>query len=466
MPQASFNNLGAIAALNRRPTKKSFAQRTVSPLSAGGLRQSTITLVQTSLGGGVLTLAFAMRLSGLGLGLGLLGVLGLVAFMGMDVMMRGAVKLEAFDTASLLAKCVGKWSGPAMDLLLVLYGNGALIAYFILLSDFLPAIAADIAEMGWISHPEMDPQAFRTRCILSTLIVVIPLSIPRKLSALRYATPIALLAITFTAITVLMKCSGLFSMHDGMPGWGDIEWVKVDWGFFQTFSILLFAYNCHLNVVPVASEMTDPCDRRISKVTSRVVVVEFVFYALIAAGGYLSFLAKTDQNILNNYGTSAAVTLCRTLLSFTILVGIPTNLLPTARSMQGFVEALIPGVASASPPASPLLGCESGGGQIVQAGPTARSEVLRLALTALCLIVEVSVAIVVPNVADVMGFLGASVGTVLMMVLPAAVLLKARPDGFSPARVWFTATCLIGATMVSCMAIVVMVLQKNGVLPA
>jgi len=252
----------------------------------------------------------------------------------------------------------------------------------------------------------------------------------------------------------------------GQPGWGSIEWVKVDWGFFQTFSILLFAYNCHLNVVPVASEMTDPSDQRISKVTSRVVVVEAIFYALIAAGGYLSFLAETDQNILNNYGTSAAVTVCRTLLSFTILVGIPTNLLPTARSLQGFVEACFPSLAPKALPSEPLLGCDPSAAGGSQAEPTPRSEALRLALTALCLFVEVCVAIVVPNVADVMGFLGASVGTVLMMVLPAVVLLKARPDGFSAARVWFTAFCLIGATLVSCMAIVVMALQKTGYLPA
>eukprot|EP00971_Amphidinium_carterae_P016272 320911-Amphidinium_carterae.1 len=30
----------------------------------------------------------------------------------------------------------------------------------------------------------------------------------------------------------------------------------------ETFTLLLFAYNCHMNVVPVAAEMMNPTDRR------------------------------------------------------------------------------------------------------------------------------------------------------------------------------------------------------------
>lgn len=471
-PPGSFNNLGAVAALDRHKSsgqRSSWVHRTVSPLSVGGLRQSTITLVQTSLGGGVLTLAYAMKLSGLGLGLLMLALLAGVAFLGMDTMMRGAIKMEAYDTATLLAKCVGSWSGPAMDLLLVLYGNGAIIAYFILLGDFLPAIARDAASLGVIAPLAVDATVLRRHCILSTLLVVVPLAIPKKLSALRYATPVALVAIVFTACTVVSKSPELYEANVGEEGFGDVEWFVADWGFFQSFSILLFAYNCHLNVIPVAAELVEPTDVRISKITFRVVSVELIFYALIATGGYLSFLARTDQNILTDYRqTTSSVTICRALLSFTILVGIPTNLLPTVRSLQGFVEACVPSLRSGNGLQEPLVspsGEATGSNQApTPTSPTssAGSEVVRLCLTALCIVIQVAVAIAVPNVADVMGFLGASVGTVLMMVLPAVVLFKAKPAGFSSLRWWATAVGLIGATLISCAAIVVMLLQKMG----
>eukprot|EP00446_Apocalathium_sp_SHHI-4_P061023 CAMPEP_0177411388 /NCGR_PEP_ID=MMETSP0368-20130122/65384_1 /TAXON_ID=447022 ORGANISM="Scrippsiella hangoei-like, Strain SHHI-4" /NCGR_SAMPLE_ID=MMETSP0368 /ASSEMBLY_ACC=CAM_ASM_000363 /LENGTH=317 /DNA_ID=CAMNT_0018880487 /DNA_START=1 /DNA_END=955 /DNA_ORIENTATION=- len=317
----------------------------------------------------------------------------------MDVMMRGAVQLQAFDTATLLARCVGPWSGPAMDLLLVLYGNGALVAYFILLGDFLPAIVTDLVQMSVISPPQLSAQDLRTRCILSTLIVVVPLSIPRKLSALRYASPIALISILYFSTTVLTNAPELILAHLGQPEYGEIQWFNV-------------------------------------------------------VGGYLSFLAVTDQNILRNYGTSGAVTLCRILLSFTILVGIPTNLLPTVRSFKGFIENLT-GAAKTPPMEAPLLPTESttnGAGDTA----TTSSEVFRLLLTAFCLAAEVVVAIAVPNVADVMGFLGASVGTILMMVLPLTVLVKARPKDYSTARVWLTGLLLLTSSLTAFTALVVM----------
>jgi len=445
VPSKTLNDFGAVAALDTRFNPKTFAERTLSPLTAGGLRQSTMTLVQSSLGGGVLTLAFAMRLSGLGLGLFLLLVLGTVAFLGMDVMMRGAIELGADSTAGLLSKCVGRWSMPVMDFLLVVYGNGAAIAYFIFLGDFLPSLAIDLNYLAGMPPLEVSPQVLRTHCILATLILVVPLSTPPKLSALRFASPVALVAILFTAITVLCKCPLLFASHVGKDGFGEVQWFILNWDFFKAFSVLLFAYNCHLNVVPVTSELTDPSDNRIERVCFRVVLVEISFYALIATGGYLSFLALTTQNILQSYGSSPSVLMCRAGLSFTILIAIPTNNLPTIRSLQGLITSLVPS-KSQKPGMEPLL----------SAGLSEGSNVLRLLLTAICLAAQVSTAIAVPNVADVMGLLGASVGTVLMMALPLAVLLKVQPKSYSAARFWFTASLLSTGMMVAFSAIVVM----------
>lgn len=460
-PQESFNDLGSVAALDRhRPSirslgrRKSFTERNLTPLTAGGLRQSVITLVQTSLGGGVLTLAFAMRLSGLGLASVLMLVLGILAYSGMEIMMRGAVHFQTFDTSTLLARCVGSWSGPAMDCLLVLYGNGAMVAYFILLGDFLPAIFQDLVDYGVVAAPQdLDPQDLRTRCIFSTLLLVVPLCLLRKLSALRYCSPIALVAVLYTAVVIVMKAPALFIEHQGKPLFGEVQWFVMDLGFFHSFSILLFAFNCHLNVIPVASELTDQRDVRINKICARVAVVEVIFYLLIALGGYLSFLGATEQNILKNYGNTISVTICRTLLAFTILVGIPTNMLPTVRSEMGVVDCFR-GKGAAPSSAAPLLSANDGFSDDSPSTPAAHeapehSEVLRLSLSFLSIACQVYTAIKVPNVADVMGFLGGSVGTVLMMVLPLVVLFKAPPESWSALRFWATALLLLSGMIIA-----------------
>lgn len=449
------------------PNSRPLLQRLAAPLTAGGLRQSIFTLVQTSLGGGVLTLAYGMRLTGLGLGLAMLAALALLAFLGMDAMMRGAVSLEVQSTAGLLSKCIGQSSGPVMDACLVLFGVGAMIAYFILLGDFLPSLARSASLQLGMELPLTG--ALRTRCILLTLVVVIPLSVPKKLSALRYATPASLAAILMTAMTVLVNSPDLYEQNVGQQGFGEVEWFRLDWSFFKAFSIFLFAYNGHLNVVPVAMELQRPSSERIWKANLRVAMLLLVFYSLIGAGGYLSFFQATEQNILVNYETSTLTLLCKFLLSCTLLVSIPTYLNPTVRSAQSLFqacarsrEANVGPLLSArmAPHLSPTSSPQSG------EGVPANSEALRCICSALCMCITVTTAVFVPNVADVMGFLGASVGTVLMMVLPAIVLLRAPPPEFSTRQTAFTTLYLLGAAGVSCAAIAVMLLQKLGKLPA
>mmetsp|Transcript_103121 Transcript_103121/g.291605 ORF Transcript_103121/g.291605 Transcript_103121/m.291605 type:complete len:471 (-) Transcript_103121:134-1546(-) len=450
-----LNANGAVAALARPP--RSLVERTVSPLTIGGVRQSMITLVQTSLGGGVLTLAYAMRIAGLGLGLSMLVATALVAFVGMDIMMRGAVKLRTFDTASLLACCVGPWSRPAMDVLLVLYGNGALIAYFVLLGDFVPAIVMDFGAQEWLPAVFRSPGVLRQWCILSTLVVVVPLCMPKKLSSLRYASPVALLAILVTAAMILAKAPASHAATEEVDT-GGVMWAAVDWSLLKAFGILLFAFNCHLNVIPVAAELEDPSDARIVKVSLRVVVVELVFYGLISVGGYLSFLGTTAPNILLNYGASAVVTTCRVLLSCTLLVAIPTNVVPTVRSGQGLLEVCARACRASREAEEPLLDLQ----------PTSPhgGDASRLLVTAIFLCVDVIAAILVPNVADVMGFIGATAGTLLMMVLPLLVLFKATPETYSPARVAFAAVLLVCATLAALGDVVVTTLEQLGGLPS
>lgn len=509
--------------------RSSLRLRVCSTIEVGGVRQSLFTLVQTAVGGGMLIIPSALQMSGLALGLLMLAFNGLTVFLGLDVMMRGAVRLEVKDTAALLAKCIGKWSGPAMDLLCMLYGNGTIITFFILLGDFIPVIVNHMIALSWLPPFEAPfGLSMRTASILGSLCIILPLSVPAKLSALRYLSPVALVAVVFTAFTIVVQTPTYFEANIGKPSFGDIEWVVLDWNFFKCYGMLLFVCNCHLNVVPVVSEMKLPSRARIHKVTSRVALVVTPFYGLIGAGGYLSHLGNTKPNILTNYPIECpAILLSMALMCCTVLVGVPCFVNPSARSLRCFLRALrlavnpkLPLTQMWSPLYRPdgemaeaLLAAESqdNGANIVMVGDgpvsvaaeddggsttatevstateedvagqgrrqgavrrqqtseqigVVRNEVVRLALTALCLIVDVSVAIRVRSVGDIGGFVGAFAGLALMVGLPFAVLLKLRTQEFS--RNYFVlATCVLGlASVLACSAVAIQLLQAMGVL--
>merc|ERR1740121_506645 len=99
--------------------------------------------------------------------------------------------------------------------------------------------------------------------------------------------------------------------------------------FCKCFSMCIFAYNCHINVVPVSQELRDPGERRIDKVTMRVVVVQLVLYIMLSWGGYVSFGRGTPDNIITAYDKSDPwITVSRVLLAITIAAAIPTSVNP------------------------------------------------------------------------------------------------------------------------------------------
>ena len=55
--------------------------------------------------------------------------------------------------------------------------------------------------------------------------------------------------------------------------------------FNQAFSLCVFAFNCHLNVIPIADSLTRPTTDRMRKLSARVNVFQWLFYSLIGVTG-------------------------------------------------------------------------------------------------------------------------------------------------------------------------------------
>jgi amino acid permease len=446
----------AAAALDRKTdaqqldeASKTLRERAFSPLTAGGIRQSVFTLVQTALGGGVLTISYMLRLSGCAVGTSLLFFCGFVAFAGMRILMCSAVNLQIFTFSGLLSKCLGTMSGMFLDVSLFFYGTGSCITYFIFLGDFVPDLVlyfGDLLGAFDQAHGAPHAQDIRTSCLIASLVIVIPLCLPKELSALRHVSPIALAGILYTAMVVFGRmCWRLYSQDP------ELDHVEIDLKaedltvgiFCKCFSMCIFAYNCHINVVPVAQELNNPGKRRIEKVTMRVVVVQLVLYMLLSWGGYISFGRDTPANIITAYGKRDPwITMSRVMLAITIAAAIPTSVNPTVRSLLNLCEACIPSLREEDPSApgaqgklQPLLS-----GVLVMPPedrpPPWLREVMRKLFAVCSCILQCWVAVSVKNVASVIQVLGATVGTLMMMVVPVLLMHRACPELYGTAPKW------------------------------
>ncbi|EER08334.1 vacuolar amino acid transporter, putative [Perkinsus marinus ATCC 50983] len=360
------------------------------------------------MGGGVLCLPYVMKQVGLINGVLLLSISSLIAFVTMYILIMCAVRANKHSYGSLLGYCAGKWVAPVLDIILFLYGMGAVIAYFILLGDFLPALFQLVGVTV----------ASRTICMIGVAAFAVPLVLPRRLSALQYVSPVATFSLILTAVITMVKAHRESVI---LPSDAPVDLLIFGWPLLKSFTITLFAYICHMNVVPVAGELVDPTPARVLKVTSRVAFVQLSFYIVIGVAGYISFPHFTRQNYITNYPSGdVLISLCRLSLSCSLLFSIPINTNPTAKAAVHFFQSIRE------------LMVDSRGDRLLPTRRRVLSSVteenateraLRIFFSFLVLAVTLIVGILVPGVADVVSLLGGSLGTIIMIVCPLYIFV-------------------------------------------
>ena len=348
-------------------------ERWLSPMTQNGFRSGMLTLTTTALGGGVLSVAFVMNICGIALGLLILALGATLACLGMQKLMEMSNKTGCSSYAALFSHCAGPRAGPTLDAMLFLYGNGACVGYMVFIGDFVPAVLALIFKEPWAQ----DLQGMsRTASIGVAAVLLVPMMLPYDLSRLKFLQPVSIMALIYMSLVVALKCPANFQSHESAA----IRFFTLSPHFFEAFSLCVFAFNCHLNVVPIADQLIRPTIERTKRLSARVNLFQWLFYSLIGVTGYLSFLDSTSDDILNNYEpTDYFVCAGRCFLTLTMMVAIPANLNPTVKSGMQLKDYLCK--------KEPLLGTSS---------PTNGSSdqpAFRIAVSVLCLLCQAALAV-------------------------------------------------------------------------
>eukprot|EP00928_Gymnodinium_smaydae_P004018 TRINITY_DN11410_c0_g5_i1.p1 TRINITY_DN11410_c0_g5~~TRINITY_DN11410_c0_g5_i1.p1 ORF type:complete len:488 (+),score=96.61 TRINITY_DN11410_c0_g5_i1:76-1539(+) len=429
--------------------------RSFGPLTVNGLRHSMLTLTSTALGGGVLSVAYVMSICGVALGCLMLMMGALLSFFGTRALMQMSTRTGCNTYAALFSHCAGAKAGPILDAMLFIYGNGSCVGYMVFIGDFLTAIMRLLTNDGahgpaWLCN--------RTTLIAGAAALMIPLVLPRDIAVLRYVSPVSILALIYMALVVAFKAPALYQQHIEDPSFGGVHLFNPNIHFFEAFSICVFAFNCHLNVVPVAGVFVRPTRARITKVSANVNILQLAFYCLIGITGYMAFLGQTCSDIIKDYPPDDPfVAGGRFMLTCTMMVAIPVNINPTIKSALQIKEYFQPSdpLLDASPASSP--------GDSGAASAPPRNESLRVALTLGCLACQAAVAVLVPQVGTILSLLGATVATAMMLVIPAFAIGVILPRSWKRNSQRFL---LYGFALVSVASVPMTVLEIAGVLPS
>jgi len=379
----------------------------LKPMGEGSMLAGVFTLVSSSMGAGCLSLPFMMKRSGIILGFILLVLGALLAHLSLVVLMSCARYTESRSMSHLVSLASGGrgqgllrglfTSSHTVDIVIAVYGVAAVLCYLIFIGDFFSGIAKSPLINSAISR--------ETLIVTIAATVVWPLSLPRSLTALRYVCVLSVMAICLTSVAVACKAPsyarsrgslGEDTSAEGEEAW-ELKWWNPDIpSALQSFSISLFAFAAHTNAVPVATSLRRADGSSIWCVSLYSVCIELVFYVLMGLGGYLSFRGLTKQDFILNYSNDdVSMFLVRCIYGIVVCLGAPINLSPAASSIQGLLR------------------------------PHGRSSrALHFAVVTVIIACCTSVAIWNEHIADVIGLIGASFGSLIVLAWPAMIYRK------------------------------------------
>ncbi len=166
-----------------RPERATSAAGASAP-TGSSLTAGVSNLLNTIVGGGILSLPFAFKSSGLLVGVFYQILFGLGSWYG-GWLLLDALRYRPVDSYEALAKAsLGRFGGLAYNLAALVNCYGACVSYIVVIGDIVPPL---LHEFGF--RPFDDHVALRSSVlIIVTCLVIFPLSALRDISALQYTS--------------------------------------------------------------------------------------------------------------------------------------------------------------------------------------------------------------------------------------------------------------------------------------
>jgi amino acid permease len=276
--------------------KKPICIRLFGPIREGSLRGSIIALASITFGGGCLAFSNAIKIMGLGLGLIMFFAIGYISFYTLSLLSLSAKKARIYDYNLLVVKYIGKKMLIFTDINNLILCFGLIIGYQKYIYQFL----LDILKY-YIGFSDSEYKTYELYVILFCfLFVQIPLTSMKKISILQYASIFGTFALIYSIVIICVKTPDFYKKNTE-NGEKIIIIEDFSWDYLVSISVFLFGFSSHNGIFQIYNELERPSTKRFSKVLHRAFYLEVFLYLLISIGGYLSFLNKTDANILLNY---------------------------------------------------------------------------------------------------------------------------------------------------------------------
>ncbi|XP_069546831.1 sodium-coupled neutral amino acid transporter 3 isoform X1 [Brachyistius frenatus] len=395
---------------------------------------SVFNLGNAIMGSGILGLAYAMANTGILLFLFLLTAVAALSAYSIHLLLKssGIVGIRAYE--QLGYRAFGTPGKMAAGIAITLQNIGAMSSYLYIVKSELPLVIQAFLK----ADPNSDLWYMNGNylVIMVTASIILPLALMKQLGYLGYTSGFSLSCMVFFLSAVIYKkfqipcpfeefsanstaihhslnvSSHIHEYNNGLVHEDDDShcfprMITINSQTAYTIPILAFAFVCHPEVLPIYTELRNPTQKKMQKVSNISIFVMWSMYFLAALFGYLTFYDNVEPELLHTYSRidpyDTLILCVRVAVLTAVTLTVPIVLFPVRRAIQHMLF------------------------------PTKSFNWLRHFAIALILLILINMLVIfAPNILGIFGIIGATSAPCLIFIFPAVFYIRIVPKEDEP----------------------------------
>ncbi|XP_072238115.1 sodium-coupled neutral amino acid transporter 3 isoform X2 [Leuresthes tenuis] len=394
---------------------------------------SVFNLGNAIMGSGILGLAYAMANTGILLFLFLLTGVAALSCYSIHLLLKssGIVGIRAYE--QLGYRAFGTPGKMAAGIAITLQNIGAMSSYLYIVKSELPLVIQAFLK----ADPNADLWYLNGNylVIMVSASVILPLALMKQLGYLGYTSGFSLSCMVFFLTAVIFKKFQIpcpfeeFSanstaahislnvsshiheysndIHEDDDSLCTPRMFTINSQTAYTIPILAFAFVCHPEVLPIYTELHNPTQKRMQRVSNISIFIMYSMYFLAALFGYLTFYDNVEPELLHTYNRidpyDTLILCVRVAVLTAVTLTVPIVLFPVRRAIQHMLF------------------------------PSSSFNWLRHIAIALILLTLINMLVIfAPNILDIFGIIGATSAPCLIFIFPAVFYIRIVPKEDEP----------------------------------
>uniref|UniRef100_A0A7S1Q219 Amino acid transporter transmembrane domain-containing protein n=1 Tax=Neobodo designis TaxID=312471 RepID=A0A7S1Q219_NEODS len=294
-------------------------------LRIGSWKAGAVNFAQSALGAGTLSMPYVMRRTGIVIGLLFLLFVGAVSSFTVRLLIMACNKLHVHTYEDLAEKIGGKPLRYVTAALVCLFSWGITISYVIAVGDIIHPLTKNF------EHGRDFFQNKRATTVVFWGCFMLPLSLLRDITSLRYPSLFALVTLMYLILSMV-----IFAGTDKSAVWSDnVKYANFNVKMLEALPVLFFSYCCQCNSFEIYHEMRPGTVKRVGRAAMFAMLFATCCYGAAGVAGVAAFGDSTNSDILLSYTPTDHIYMIIAYLgfAFTITFSFPVCLFPMRDAM-------------------------------------------------------------------------------------------------------------------------------------